>query len=120
VVDDPAIRTEQAGIDPGAGTVEPSELAGTVGRPDDQRRRNPARNTRASATWAALAAGLFFLIVLLVFILQNLRSVRVHFFWATWSVPLAVDLLLATVLGGLIMFAGGATRIIQLRRQAKT
>jgi uncharacterized integral membrane protein len=77
------------------------------------------RGTRAAATWAALTAGLVFLVVLLVFILQNLRSVRVHFFWATWTIPLAIDFLLATVLGGLIMFAGGTLRIIQLRRAAK-
>ena len=77
------------------------------------------RGTRAAATWAALTAALVFLVVLLVFILQNLRSVRVHFFWATWTIPLAIDFLLATALGGLIMFAGGTLRIIQLRRAAK-
>jgi uncharacterized integral membrane protein len=67
----------------------------------------------------ALTAGLVFLVVLLVFVLQNLRSVRVRFFWATWTVPLAVDFLLATVLGGLLMFASGSLRILQLRRAAK-
>jgi uncharacterized integral membrane protein len=76
-------------------------------------------STRAGHTWLALAAGMFFLVVVLVFILQNLRSVRVHFFWATWTIPLAVDLLLATVLGGLIMFTAGSLRIVQLRRVAK-
>lgn len=75
--------------------------------------------TRTAATWAALAGGLFFLIVVLVFILQNLKSVRVHFFWATWTIPLAVDLLLATVLGGLVMFTVGSLRILQLRRAAR-
>jgi uncharacterized integral membrane protein len=75
--------------------------------------------TRAGHTWLALAAGMFFLVVVLVFILQNLHSVRVHFFWATWTIPLAVDLLLATVLGGLIMFTAGSLRIVQLRRVAK-
>ena len=69
--------------------------------------------------WVALAAGLFFLIVVLVFILQNLKSVPVHFFWASWSIPLAVDLLLAAVLGALVMFTAGALRILQLRRVAR-
>ncbi|HET6965060.1 MAG TPA: lipopolysaccharide assembly protein LapA domain-containing protein [Acidimicrobiales bacterium] len=75
--------------------------------------------TRTSHTWVALAAGLFFLIVVLVFILQNLKSVKAHFFWATWSIPLAVDLLLAAVLGALIMFTAGSLRIVQLRRATR-
>lgn len=75
-------------------------------------------NTRTAHTWVAVSAGLFFLVVVLVFILQNLRSVRVHFFWATWTIPLAVDLLLATVLGGLVVFTIGSLRIVQLRRAA--
>jgi uncharacterized integral membrane protein len=59
------------------------------------------------------------LIVVLVFILQNLKTVRVHFFWADWSVPLAVNLLLAAVLGGLIVAGVGAMRILELRRAAR-
>ena len=73
-------------------------------------------NTRTSHTWVAVSTGLFFLVVLLVFILQNLHSVKAHFFWATWTIPLAVDLLLATVLGGLVVFTVGFLRIVQLRR----
>lgn len=76
--------------------------------------------TRTASTWAALATGLFFLIVVLVFILQNLRDVRAHFFWATWTIPLAVDLLLAAVLGALVMFTAGSLRILQLRRTARS
>jgi uncharacterized integral membrane protein len=79
----------------------------------------PVSGTRTGATWAALACGLFLLIVILVFILQNLRSVKVHFFWADWSVPLAVDLLLAAVLGAMVMFTVGALRILQLRRTVR-
>lgn len=75
-------------------------------------------NTRTSHTWVAVSACLFFLVVVLVFILQNLHSVKAHFFWATWTIPLAVDLLLATVLGGLIVFTVGSLRIVQLRRAA--
>jgi len=59
------------------------------------------------------------LVVLLVFILQNLQRVKVSFFTVHWRAPLAVDLLFATVLGGLVVFAAGSVRIIQLRRTAR-
>lgn len=92
---------------------------GTVATQAPPARDRRAAGTRTSHTWVALAAGLFFLIVILVFILQNLRSVKAHFFWGTWSIPLAVDLLLAAVLGALIMFTAGSLRIVQLRRAAR-
>jgi uncharacterized integral membrane protein len=73
---------------------------------------------RASRTWVTLAAGLVATVLVLVFILQNLHSARAHFFTADWSIPLGVDLLLAAVLGGLIVFTAGSIRILQLRRAA--
>jgi uncharacterized integral membrane protein len=63
-----------------------------------------------------LAVGGALLLVVLVFILQNLKSVRVSFFWVHWRIPLAIDLLLAAILGGLIVFTAGSVRILQLRR----
>ncbi|MGC8626620.1 MAG: lipopolysaccharide assembly protein LapA domain-containing protein [Acidimicrobiales bacterium] len=75
--------------------------------------------TRASAVWAAMAAGLVLLVVVLVFILENLQEVRVSFFAAHWRIPLGVDLLLAAVLGGLVVFSAGAVRLFQLRLHAR-
>ena len=96
----------------GSGSGVPPEALEGVG---------PARvgGTRTAHAWVALAAGMFFLVVVLVFILENLHSVKVHFFGATWDIPLAVDLLLAAVLGALVMFAAGSLRILQLRRAAR-
>lgn len=74
----------------------------------------PARKNATS--WFSIAAGMILLVVLLVFILQNLQQVKVSFFTVHWRAPLAVDLLFATVLGGLIVFAAGSVRIVQLRR----
>lgn len=74
--------------------------------------------TRASTTWVALAGALLALIVVLVFILQNLRSVSVHFFTAEWRIPFGIDLLFAVILGGLIVLGAGSLRILQLRRLA--
>lgn len=81
--------------------------------------RSSIKSTRTSLAWASVAVGLVLLIVLLVFILQNLNTVRVNFFWAHWRIPLAVDLLFATVLGGLIVFTAGSLRMLQLRRTAR-
>jgi uncharacterized integral membrane protein len=81
--------------------------------------RSPVKSTRTSSAWASLAVGLVLLVVLLVFILQNLKTVRVSFFWVHWRIPLALDLLFATVLGGLIVFTAGSLRMLQLRRTAR-
>lgn len=71
---------------------------------------------RSPGSWVAIACGMILLVVLLVFILQNSKEVKVSFFMVHWRAPLAVDLLFATVLGGLIVFAAGSVHIIQLRR----
>jgi uncharacterized integral membrane protein len=66
-----------------------------------------------------MAAGLVFLVVVLVFILENLQDVKVSFFGAHWTIPLGVDLLLAAVLGGLVVFTAGAIRLLDVRRSAR-
>ena len=81
--------------------------------------RPAAPRTRAGAAWISVAFGLLFLVVILVFMLQNLRDVRVSFLTAHWSIPLAIDLLLAATLGGLIVLLLGAVRILQLRVLAR-
>lgn len=77
------------------------------------------RSTRASAAWTALAVGLALLIVVVVFILENLQDVKVTFFGVHWKIPLGLDLLLAAALGGAVVFAAGALRMLQLRLHAR-
>jgi uncharacterized integral membrane protein len=57
------------------------------------------------------------LVLLLVFILQNTRSVKISYFSLTGSMPLGIALLLATIAG--LLLAGGiaSLRIWQLRRR---
>ena len=81
--------------------------------------RGVVPSTRTSAVWTAVVAGLVFLTVVLVFILQNLQDVDVRFFTARWRIPLGLDLLLAAVLGGLVVVMAGAVRLLQLRRVAR-
>lgn len=75
--------------------------------------------TRAGRAWIGVAAAFVALVIVLVFILENLRSVRVSFFGASWRIPLAIDLLLAAVLGALVVVFLGSVRIFQLRRVAR-
>jgi uncharacterized integral membrane protein len=85
--------------------------------PADRPQMIPAPLT--ASAWAALAAGLVLLVAVLVFILQNLKDVRVSFFTVHWRIPLGLDLLFAALLGGFIVFAAGSIRILRLRRVAR-
>jgi uncharacterized integral membrane protein len=73
------------------------------------------RRTRLSGAWTAVVVGLLALVVILVFILQNQKSVEVSFLMFSGHLPLAVALLFAMILGALIVFAFGAARLLQLR-----
>jgi putative membrane protein len=77
------------------------------------------RQTRLSGAWTALVIGVVILIVILVFILQNLQSVEVHFLMFQGHLPLAIALLFAMVLGAVVVLAFGAGRILQLRLVAR-
>jgi uncharacterized integral membrane protein len=72
--------------------------------------------TRISATFIALIAALIVLVLLLVFILENTKRVKVSFFGASGHLPLGVALLLAAVAGALVLAISGAARVLQLRR----
>ena len=76
------------------------------------------KHTRLSGAWTAVVVGLVALIVILVFVMQNLKSVDVAFLMFSGRLPLAIALLFAMILGGLIVFAFGAARLLQLRMVA--
>jgi lipopolysaccharide assembly protein A len=76
------------------------------------------RHTRLSGAWTAVVVGLVALVAILVFILQNPKSVEVSFLMFSGHLPLAVALLFAMILGALIVFAFGAARLLQLRMVA--
>lgn len=106
-------------LEPGAddAPVAPPPLAPETTAPPGPGGKVPS--TRASAMWTAVAVSLVALVVVLVFILQNLQDAEVHFFGASWTAPLGADLLFAAVLGGLLVFAAGSLRLLQLRRLAR-
>ncbi len=69
--------------------------------------------------WWTLGFSLLLLIVVLVFVLQNLSPVSTSLFSVKWTIPLGLDLLLATLLGAVIAFLLGTVRMVQLRRVAR-
>ncbi|QLL07285.1 LapA family protein [Mycobacterium vicinigordonae] len=75
--------------------------------------------TRAGALWTSLILGFLVLILLLIFVTQNLDPVKLSFLGWQWTLPLGVGMLVAAIGGGLITFAVGTARIVQLRRAAK-
>lgn len=64
----------------------------------------------------SLAAGGAFLIVLLIFVVQNTTSVRLGFLGWHFALPIGVAILVAAVVGLLVMAVAGGIRIIQLRQ----
>ncbi|HSS61902.1 MAG TPA: lipopolysaccharide assembly protein LapA domain-containing protein [Candidatus Limnocylindrales bacterium] len=92
-------------------TSLPDDVAGPDVLPGERR-------TRLSGAWTAVVVGLLALVAILVFILQNQKSVEVSFLTFSGHLPLAVALLFAMILGGLIVFAFGAARLLQLRMVA--
>ena len=81
--------------------------------------RHVVRRTRIGGIWVAFALFALVLLLLLIFIAENNRTVDVAYFGAHGHVPLGVALLLAAVLGVLLVAVPGTARIIQLRITAR-
>ncbi|HEY7176021.1 MAG TPA: lipopolysaccharide assembly protein LapA domain-containing protein, partial [Micromonosporaceae bacterium] len=71
--------------------------------------------SRVGSVWVALVLFAIVLLLLLIFVLQNLQHARISFFGAHGTVPQGVALLLAAVFGILLVALPGTARIIQLR-----
>ncbi|MFF2555231.1 lipopolysaccharide assembly LapA domain-containing protein [Nocardia sp. NPDC058058] len=75
------------------------------------------RRTRAGSVWVGLTAGGIFLVVLLIFVVQNTESFRFGFLGWHFDMPVGVAILVAACAGLLVMAMAGGVRIIQLRQQ---
>ncbi|GGN99441.1 LapA family protein [Nocardia rhizosphaerihabitans] len=70
--------------------------------------------------WVELAVGAVLVIALLIFILQNTAKTEISFLPWSFTMPLGVALLFATVGGILVMGLAGGARIWQLRHRHHT
>jgi uncharacterized integral membrane protein len=102
-----------------AGDVRPGAEEATPVRPASAKPAGRSRPTRISGTWVAVIAGLLVLVVLLVFILQNLAPATVRFFGAEGNLPLAIAMLFSAIGGAVLVALIGGARILQLRKQAR-
>jgi len=75
--------------------------------------------TRAGAAWFGACAAAATLVVLIVFMLQNTRSVEVSFLWMHGNLPLALGLLIAGVGTAIVVMVIGSVRLTQLRRRSR-
>lgn len=111
---DPALRA--VGADPVTERVEQDPPTAPV-------RTTPSdpvlAHSRTGGLWTGLILSSIVLIVLLVFILQNLDPVRIQFLGIVGQLPTGVALLLAAIAGLLLVAIPGGLRILQLRRLAK-
>ncbi|SHE55630.1 Uncharacterized integral membrane protein [Ferrithrix thermotolerans DSM 19514] len=78
-----------------------------------------AHRTRASALFIAVTLAAVILILLLVFVLQNLNSVPIYFLGLKGHLPLGVALIFAVVGGVLLSSVIASLRILQLRLRAR-
>ena len=99
--------------------VRPAPAKPASAEPASAKPAGKARPTRISGTWVAVIAGLVVLVVLLVFILQNLDPATVHFFGAQGSLPLAIAMLFSAIGGAALVALIGGARILQLRKQTR-
>ncbi|QCW51759.1 DUF1049 domain-containing protein [Nocardioides dongxiaopingii] len=87
--------------------------------PPAREHQDPLRGSRTSGAWAGVIAAAVLLILLVIFIAQNTESTDIQFLGFDGSLPLAVALLVATVVGMVVAGAVGSLRILQLRRRIK-
>ena len=102
---------------PGPVTEDPSQPTGEPQPP--QLPQHVVKRTRIGGVWLASGSFAVVLLLLLIFILENSKSVDVAYFGAHGHLPLGVALLLAAVLGILMVVIPGTARIIQLRLTAR-
>lgn len=75
--------------------------------------------TRTGAAWVAVCAATLIAVALIVFLVQNTRTVEISFLGMTTSTSLALALLIAAVGGILLTLILGTARITQLRRHLR-
>jgi len=81
--------------------------------------KDPLRRSRTSGAWFAVILLALLLLLLVIFIGQNTQDVQVSFLGWEGQAPLAVALLVASLVGIMLAVVAGSLRILQLRRRVR-
>jgi uncharacterized integral membrane protein len=81
--------------------------------------KDPLRRSRTSSAWVAVVTLGLLLLLLVIFIAQNTQDAEISFLGWHGHAPLAVSLLVATLVGILLAVVAGSLRILQLRRRVR-
>ena len=109
-------------------TADREPVPGTMAEPIPVQRGDPGpaapddhalQRTRLSGVWAAAGCFTVILVLLLIFIAQNSRTVEVGYLGVHGHLSLGVALLLAAACGALLVTFAGMARILQLRAAAR-
>jgi uncharacterized integral membrane protein len=105
---------------PGVGPHEAGSVA-TAGiePPATEQTAHAPRATNAGRLWIALAVAVVLLVLLIIFIAENSRSVTVSFLGASGQISLGLALLIAAVVGAAVTLLAGTARILQLRLEVR-
>jgi uncharacterized integral membrane protein len=119
--DPPAV----AMVDPSTSEQNPAEQTTPEQAPvepvpaDQTQPEQPPRATNAGRLWIALAVATVLLVLLIIFIAENSRSVTISFLGASGHISLALALLIAAVVGAAVTLLAGTARILQLRLEVR-
>jgi putative membrane protein len=112
---EPAAGADPTRAAPGVGPHEQDPVAAALSEPAP---RSP-RATTAGRVWISLALAVVLLVLLIIFVAENSRSVTVSFLGANGHLSLALALLAAAVIGAIVVLLVGSARIVQLRREVR-
>ena len=107
--------------DPLSSTDGPSAPHGDTGKHGDPVKEalRDVRHTRTKSAWVGIIVGAIVLILLLVFIVQNLDKQEIQLFFWQVNLPQGVSLLIAAIAGALITAVVGGARMFQVRRAVR-
>ncbi|WP_375489274.1 lipopolysaccharide assembly LapA domain-containing protein [uncultured Jatrophihabitans sp.] len=119
--DEPVAGTD----DRSYGTASAADQSATAAPADDRPApagfddRGRVRRGRISTLWITLIAAAIVLILLIIFIAQNLQKASIHFLGLNGHMPTGLVILIAAIVGLLIAAIPGTIRILQLRKSLK-
>ena len=101
------------------GTPKPASGPARPTQAEELAQSDLLHRTRASIWYVGLIVVAILLILLMIFIGQNMDKVTIHFLGLSGQVSIAIALVIAAVAGVLLVAIPGGIRMMQLRKRVK-